>query len=390
MGRWAWGACLLVLIFGLRIPLIDVDNAAYTYYDTVTTGLAWALGFALFSCVRFGGETRCDGLAMIALPAALFAFLLHDMINFATFVPGAATTLFALFALAVSTRTDGEFGTGGDAGATLTGGDAGAAVTGRDARATLPGRDARATVPGEDARAADAERVARATRWPARSLGVVAVCTVGVVWFIALPVGRAADALAEARRYAASGVAGRIEEHPAYRAYDAAARLDRLDPTPLVEQARWLAGIAQALPDRQGASESALAALDRAKARDPYDGGLDRLAARISLMGARRTGDSEAYLRAVQSARRALERYPADPRAMILLADCQIAAGEALADRARLREAVELLDAALALDAKRPNWSEEVRRLSDRTRAEIDARRRRVVEVLGSRPAGGP
>ncbi len=59
---------------------------------------------------------------------------------------------------------------------------------------------------------------------------------------------------------------------------------------------------------------------------------------------------------------------------MILLADCQLAGGQDLDDHALLREAIEHLEAAVELDAKRPNWSEEVRRLSDRERADIQTR----------------
>ena len=67
---------------------------------------------------------------------------------------------------------------------------------------------------------------------------------------------------------------------------------------------------------------------------------------------------------------------------MILLADCQLAGGQALGDHALLSEAIEHLQAAVRLDAQRPNWSEEVRRLSDRGRADILTRIEQARAIL--------
>jgi hypothetical protein len=116
-----WTVGLLLVVTAGRLPLLGTADPNFLYYSTVITGFVWLLGFIVF-LGAFPDESPSpyhlpQGGEGVGIPAAvrgaevsvavavgLFAFLLHDTINFAMFVPGSATTFFALLGFWFSER----------------------------------------------------------------------------------------------------------------------------------------------------------------------------------------------------------------------------------------------------------------------------------------------
>ena len=80
--------------------------------------------------------------------------------------------------------------------------------------------------------------------------------------------------------------------------------------------------------------------------------------------------------------RRALELYPLNPAGIVVLADVQAAAGEALGSAQLMREALANYGEAFRLDDRRLPW-ETFHRLGTKAKDEIRAKIRRVEERLG-------
>ncbi len=321
---WATGL-LLVITLG-RLPLLGTDDFSFLYYSSMTTGLCWLAGFVCFAFLgrhRFPDRGPGDRAIRTGAVIGLLAFTVHDMINFATFIPGTATTLFALTAFCVSGPSE-------DDGAT--------------------------------------RHVSSTSRWlpPAMAgLAIAIVICLGV-----LPVGRSAASMERARRNARL-VAGRpIERQDAYLLYEQAGRADPFDPTPWVRSARWLTAVSELPGQAEQSLRLAFNSLDEAIARDPYHLKLRRM--RVDLLRRRATalGHHEDYLAAVSAARDALELYPLDPKGFVLLADCLFDAGHAAGSSDLLREAIQICEHALALDGQRARW-EKLRRFRNRERSEI-------------------
>ena len=332
-----WGVGLVLIVAIGQWLLLGTDDVNHLYYKTVTTTLVWALGFACVAIALHHGALhpfadartiRC-GAAM-----GLFAFILHDTINFAMFVPGTATTLFALLAFCVAERRDEE----------------------EESRVTLP--------------------------TPHRWIPPVAVASVAllVVWLAVKPVARAGSSMAAAKASARSLGHGALSGQPTYASLSKAIDADPLDPTPCLRQAEWLMAVAS-MPDRTDeALALAEASLDQAVERDPFQLRLRRL--RVELFRSRaKASASEADHRAViDAARLALELYPQDPKGLVLLANCFREAGSDLASRDMLDSAIKSYRAALALDTQRLPW-ERLRRLRDSERRDIKARIKRTTHA---------
>ncbi|RME39087.1 MAG: hypothetical protein D6788_06175 [Planctomycetota bacterium] len=105
--RWGGMAALSVVMF-LRIPLLESRDVHFVYYVTVASGLVFALMYALTAAAMLEGSMQAEPKRhaepwlRAACAFGLLAFLIHDTINFALFVPGTLTTCAAVFALAVS------------------------------------------------------------------------------------------------------------------------------------------------------------------------------------------------------------------------------------------------------------------------------------------------
>ncbi len=108
-----WGFGLVLIVAMGQSLLLGADDPNLMYYKSVTTALVWSLSFGCFAfalkqravATPTNNVSLCCGVAM-----GLFAFAVHDTINFALFIPGTATTAFALLALCVADRSDEEKG----------------------------------------------------------------------------------------------------------------------------------------------------------------------------------------------------------------------------------------------------------------------------------------
>lgn len=109
----AWTIGLLLVLTVGRLPLLGTADPNYLYYSTVTAGFVWLLGFVVFmggTVARAPGTpgfqtARGSDIGMV-VAVGLFAFLVHDMINFAIFVPGSAITFFGLLSYGLAGRSN--------------------------------------------------------------------------------------------------------------------------------------------------------------------------------------------------------------------------------------------------------------------------------------------
>ncbi|HNQ23095.1 MAG TPA: O-antigen ligase family protein [Phycisphaerae bacterium] len=342
---WVWGLVVGAAVVGLRLLLLGTKDFNYLYATGVITALAWLGGYALFAPRAAEGETHSPEARPAGTPSliccgvgiGLLAFLLHELINFALFVPGAATTCFALFGCL-------------------------AATTGR----------------------------ARATAEPKRHVQTVWVVVavllpVGTWGFGVSPVDRCVTILEYARASQSDSVHGPPSRQPAHALFRMAGFLDRRDPTPAAEEADWLLSLpAERAQWRVEALAEATESIEEAIARDPWHASLRRLQARIFLARAEVARDGGLYEAAVAAAREALRLYPQDPTGLVLVGDCELAAGQALNSTPHLEAALKAYQESLALDARRPAW-EVIRRFSPRMQAEIEARIETVRTLLDER-----
>ena len=367
-----WGIALLAVVTLGRIPLLGSDNASFVYYTTMTTGFIWLVAFTclvpsgsggmpalkagmfprggfmaarkaamppksraiLLSSPPLLGCTHPEGAPFAAssptfstgIAMGLFAFLLHDTINFAAFVPGSATPFFALLAVCVAERSE------------------------EHEPARTPSLFA---------------------RWA--PLGALAVALGAVLWIAVIPVARADREMALASRSAEAFVPGAPQDQPTDRHFVSAAAADPLDPSPLIRRAEWLMQVA-ALPERrQESMRLAIACVNQAIDRDPHSTVPRKMLMDLYRFAAGVTGKAGDFRAAIAAAHDVLELYPRSPGATVALADRQFEAGDALPSAERLREAVESYRRALALDDQRLSW-EELRRFSAKEREEIESK----------------
>jgi hypothetical protein len=331
---WAIGLLLVVTVG--RLPLLGSTDPNFLYYSTVITGFVWLLGFFVFMGTTvtqgsaFGGfHSARDSNVSMAVAVGLFAFLVHDMINFAMFVPGSATTFFGLLSYWMARRSN---------------------------ESAEPKLDV---------------AVSFARRWFPLGAGVAAM--VLVCWIGVIPVASAQSHLRAAQQAASIPLSGSLQEHPASGRFDAASASDPFDPTAEVARTQWL---------RTSAPRAAVEALTTAMGRDPFNVGLPRMRAKLYLDLAQSTGDDGDYLAAIDDAHRALELYPLNPAGVVSLADVQTVAGEALKSEKLLREALANYNRAIQLDDQRLSW-ETLHRMRVGEKDEILAKIRRVRERIG-------
>ncbi len=331
----------LVLVVTLgRLPLLGTDDPNFLYYATVTTGLCWLIGFFLFgigwnrAVSSVGSSARLVGMGAAI---GLFAFVLHDMINFAAFIPGTATTLFAMFAFCIAERSGN------------------APIT----------------------------KVHAVPHWrlplAALSAGIVIFAYAAI-----MPVGRAVGHLRLARQTGRLLAPTPIIAQPAHHHFRRAIEADPLDPTPCLEHARWLMA-ASSLPElRDHALRLAEAAIDQSIRRDPFSVRLRRTQMQFYRTKAAATGSTDDRLAAIDAARKVVELYPRGPAGFAALADCQLEAGETADSDGLLQKALENYRHALELDDSRL-WWEELRRFTKRERQAIESKIERVRMLLEQR-----
>jgi hypothetical protein len=326
-----WAAALAGAIFIARIALLGTRDPNYLIWETGFAGGIWLIAFFVLSLEsdRYGSllDDALPGLATIT-GVALFAFLLQDTINFALFVPGAATTFFALLAVPIALRTPVE-------------------------TAVKP--------------------------WPRAALATAAIALL-VQLVVTVPVARCQWALRAARQTAGAMTAGPLSAQPAYQAYSLAARCDSLDPTAPLELGRWLVTAAVHATDRSAYLSEAQETTQRGLQRDPFSLAAQRQLAMILRMMAKMRGEAGAWQAARDAYRRVLDLYPQNPPAYVELAEVEAEAGVALHDPTWLRSARAHYVRALQLDdARAPG---ELRRFNPGQRAAIQANIARVENLL--------
>ncbi|UCE60028.1 MAG: O-antigen ligase family protein [Phycisphaerales bacterium] len=321
-----WMLGLGLVVTAGRLPLLGTDDPNFLYASTVITAIAWLIGFALFSwdtLGRLSAEPCKERPLGMAVAVGLFTFVLHDMVNFAMFVPATATTAFALLALGIAGRSSAE--------------------------------------PPQEA-----SRQSRGWLPFAVTSGVfvlVAVC-------VTRPAIIANWQLTIARKTRVPLRLGAIADQLAFRHYQTAVDADVLDPTAPSDTARWLIAISSIPEFNAEALPLAEKLLQLAVKRDPFKVAHPRLLVRLHQAWAESSGDPSQYLKAVAAAESVLELYPEDPSGIVTLADCQAAAGETTKSAELLREAVSNYERALSLDNDRLEW-ETIRAFRDREEEEI-------------------
>ncbi len=348
-GGTAWVVGLLLVVTLVRATMLGSSEPNFVYYSTTTVGLAWLIGMVAFCWgaarnantdleslrrdrANDGADYRdivVDKVRNTAIGVGLLAFLLHEMINFALFVPASATAFFAFAAVWLSSRAF---------------------------RTNLP-------LPEKPGRV-----LPRWIVWVA-----AAAVIVGVAFNIFMPVNRAGHYLAQARTAWDRPVRGDILAHPTVRFLDSAAAADSLDPTPHHERAKWLAGQSADKRNRESTIRESISSLEQAIERDPINLGLWQAKARMETELAGMTHQQYDFAFAADSARKALELYPQNPSGLKLLGDTLLAEGLGVESVNRLEEAVVRYGEAIEMDNRRLAW-ERIRRLGVREVQEINER----------------
>jgi len=335
---WLWGLSLALVVALLRIPLLGTADPNFIYYATVMTTSSWLLGFICLAHIPKPANANLQApnhYTTAAILAGLFAFLLHDMINFAMFVPASATTFFAALALVIPASQDRKN------------------ITHKANQSPW--------------------------FWPLVNIAAIgAVCSLALV-----PTYKTSRCVAYLTFMLQQSTPVTDRKKPPYSDIPITCYADTLDPTPFIQIAKlWiLASVDSDGPNHY--SSKANDALREAKARDPYDVRLQRLLASVSMEEARVTRSMLAYLAAERAAQATIELYPNDPQGIIDAATIEAEVATALHDASIMKNAIAHFSQALALDDARP-WWERIRKLSKQQRTELTAE----IQRLTKRAAG--
>jgi O-antigen ligase len=373
---WVAAAAVAGLVLLGRLPMMDTGDPAYLYYNGVVTALVWIITFVvcfIFACdVPHGGtvEDRSEGDGgdeaavkkppapalhplMMLIGLGLIAFLLHDMINFAVFVPATATTFFALLGLAFPERCEAHI----------------------PATSTKGSRD----------HSAHAGRLGQVDR--ASFVGGVVLLLVagGVAVFVLTPVEKANALLRASQRAMINPAVLSWEAQPPARYLQQAADADTADSTAHANLTKLLLFVSEAdtLPPALRADALA-AAPDVARAAieyDPLNTARWQDAGRAFALRGEANRDVSDLQQAVACALRVTKLYPSDPDAWIEYADALRRLGSHAQQAEPLTDALGAYARALELDGERPEW-EVIRRLPPREVARVQKHVRDVAQQL--------
>ncbi len=318
-----------VVVTVIRIPLLGSDNPSFLYYTTTIAALCFVTGFTLFGWpmgrLAFVDKHKVEVVSSnpfaMALSAGLVAFLVHEMINFAMFVPATATTFSVLLAVRLAESN-----------------------------------------PPIDAN----KPIAHSTRW---FLPILATTATAVTAFLIVsPVWRSNSFLEQARHVSISPTRQDLVQRRAEKLLIQAAKADPLDPAPHAEYAQWL--LATQKLYQQNSFSPANQALEQAILRDPYYVRYRRLQRKLALAWFDFDKDSDHLELAIESARKSLLLYPQDPDSLIDLGDTLALAAQQTGRNELRREAIKRYEEALDLDSRRA-WFERIRRYSEAHRQSI-------------------
>ena len=325
-----WGGLIFVAVTVLRIPMLGTDDPNYVYYMSMVSGLGFGFAFLLaaWTLTRIDVGETLDRSLHTGVVFGLLAFLVHETINFALFVPGSATTFFALLGVALSSCPKERDPSGG-----------------------------------------------RAPRWRWGAFGV-SVASLVVVFTIGWrPVVRSKEALDQAESVLLSLETGTLQDQQAYAHLHRAMEADPLDPTPVRKYAQWLYPLTSISQLADQAWSEAEKAIEETITRDPKNVANVRTQMRFFAQRAKAMGMWDDYRAAIDAAKRVLIGYPQSPPDLAALGDryreaAQDYVATSITPAARrvhvlgyLKLAEKNYEGALDLDQQRIKW-EELHRLS--------------------------
>lgn len=367
---WMWGLAWGVVVALVRVPLLGTDHPEFLYVSSVMVAVPWVIGFCAFSsAIARNDRSSASPALSLGLGAALLTFLIHDLINFALFIPGSAVTFFAVLGLYLAERANG--------GDVLT-------------RSLRP--------------------------WSILA-PLSAISIVVAVVFALIPMLRSAQSLSRARtimsadpsrwfdrvqpddlqdELAHQGIPKEPEMNfertttSVFSLIDElllrAAEEDPWDPTPCIQRAEFLFAAARQAPTGQlDLFREAALALRQAVARDPYSTKLRYSLSRVWQEAATASGVIADWKNAEAAAIEATQLYPNDPRAWVFLANFQLEAGRASGNHEFLTESISHFEQALRIDGLRPAW-ETIRRLTRTEQSDIQSSLDEARRLSGALP----
>ncbi len=312
-----WCILLTIVIWLVRIMMVGKDDFSYILATNAYPLFGWALAFVV---CRFALHDDAD-MPMIGFWACigLVAFLVHDLINFALFVPGVATTFFALLGICLVLRRE-------------------------PTSASLPPRN------GSTVRF-----------W--MTMFVTGSFTIALYFSFVRPVERTWTLLQRARETVPA------ESNSVRLTYVQAWTIDSLDPTPVAE---WLRRVAQSgtipAPAAFHEIENQSEMLIR---RNPQNIGAYRLAASLEwLVGEQYHSESHLH-EAAERYETVLSLYATSPDDHLRMAEIQYALFQMTHTPASLDRAISELQQTLALNDRRD--VHEIRRYPPQKVSQLDA-----------------
>ncbi|MCH8970413.1 MAG: O-antigen ligase family protein [Planctomycetes bacterium] len=339
-----WGALLFLAIWPLQIWIVGHDFN-YIYAQLTFPMLGWMAAFAICAAWGISSGDPIKATAFPITPAGilgvgLFAFLIHNLVTFSLFIPGAATTFFAMLGVCISMRN----------------GKAGEVSHEHTAESPLHSRSRLRLAP---------------------PVVVATLMCVTIVYLFGIqPVSRCWKNLCAGRSLARTD----IDQSKQY--YVRALSADVLDPTPMREWVQLLALAPHAelgFVDQMGRvppySKNGL------RARDPNNVSVFRVSiAALLAEYALHPQRAELLEKVVRYYEQVLQLYPTNPNDRIRMSTILLMQHERTGDVSALRRASHELATALDLNSRRdPN---EVRRFSAEKVAELQAKLARLKSML--------
>jgi len=321
MIRFGWIVGMVMVVTLIRLPLLGSDDPNFLYFRTMMTIVPW---LAMLICVLYLLREDADQniyprrLIRSAVSIGIFTFLLHDMINFAAYIPVTATTLFSMLALGIAQSTQYK---------------------------------------------EKSQRLSKWWRWC--PVGVAATLMLCIAYVGVIPVGRAMLNVELARVSARSVAPVSSLQQITTHHFDRASMVDPMDPTPLTEKAQWFMVLMDYPEYQTDTFDLTNKVLIDAIARDPYSLKLRRIRTMFFQKKSLITSFREDYLTAIEAAEESLKLYPQDPLGLVVLADCYMAGGITLNNRQWVEQANTLYQDALLLDDQRISW-ETLQRFSEK------------------------
>ncbi|MFH1418303.1 MAG: O-antigen ligase family protein [Planctomycetota bacterium] len=362
-----WAAGIGVVVFGWWLCLLAGASPAYLVWTILVAIFPWVIGFIALSyedrrTTAFADDAPGPMLACIC--GGLIGFLLHAGIDLTLFHPGAATTFFALMAVALAIRSHSREGT------------------------PQPISTCGETANGGSACALSSTRNTGETPVPQRCPVVLAGCilgAVGLVLFLVFVVAPAAGLGGELRVARLNSQAQSWDAYVAsrgYRAYGEAIGWNHLDGTAAAELVEELAKRVATVEQVDSVLDEFVSELRRC---DPLNDKADYYSAVLYSHRCRLGGDPADLARAAAAMRASIAAYPTSPKKRLILADIYEAMAQATGSlKARHNAAIELQEA-LNLDAQR-EYVSKPHRLTEEQRGRISARIAALTQNRNSGP----